>query len=296
MNKNKDRVIVGLSGGLGNQMFQYAMGRALSLRLDVPLFLDLSGFEGTADRMFALKPFYITANLLPDDGNVKPYRSAWREITLKIAHHFFTRRLGAKVFRERYFHFDPSVLEFSESVYLDGYWQSEKYFSDFSSVVEKDFSLRSPITKQSNEILEKISGSDAICLHVRRGDYVSNPATSAVHGLCSADYYRTALQSVSNGTTNPHCFVFSDEPEWVRTNLHLPLPTTIIDFNGTDMAHEDLRLMSACKHFVIANSSLSWWGAWLGQNPCKKVVAPKQWFMGDAKDTRDLIPDGWIRL
>jgi hypothetical protein len=296
MNKDKDRVIVGLSGGLGNQMFQYAMGRALSLRLDVPLFLDLSWFEGATDRAFALMPFSISANLLPADGNVKHGRSALREITRKIAHHFFTRRLGAKVFRERYFHFDPSVLDLSESVYLDGYWQSEKYFSGFGKVVADDFSLKSPMTRQSREMLEKISGSDAICLHVRRGDYVSSPSASAVHGLCSIDYYSKALRFVMEGATDPRCFVFSDEPEWVRANLHLPLPTTIVDFNGTDMAHEDLRLMSACKHYVIANSSLSWWGAWLGRDPCKRVVAPKQWFMGGTRNTRDLIPEGWIRL
>lgn len=296
MNKNNDRVIVGLSGGLGNQMFQYAMGRALSLRLDVPLFLDLSWFEGKADRAFALMPFSISANLLPADGKVKHCRSALREITLKIAHHFFTRRLGVKVFRERYFHFDLSVLGLSESVYLDGYWQSEKYFSDFGDVIADDFLLRSHLSEQSREMLEKISGSEAICLHVRRGDYVSSSSASAVHGLCPMDYYREALQSVIEGVTDPCCFVFSDEPEWVRANLHLPLPMTIVDFNGTDMAHEDLRLMSACKHFIIANSSLSWWGAWLGRDPEKRVVAPKQWFIGGTRETRDLIPENWIRL
>lgn len=296
MNINNYRVIVGLSGGLGNQMFQYATGRALSLRLEIPLFLDLSWFEWAEDRKFALIPFAISANLLPPDGNFKQVKSTFRKISQKIAHHFFTRRLGAKVFKERYFHFDPSVLKLTESVYLDGYWQSEKYFADFASTVADDFSLKTPISRQSAEILEKISDSDAICLHVRRGDYVSSATASATHGLCSIDYYMQALSYVVEGSVNPHCFVFSDEPEWVRENLHFPIPTTIVDFNGANMAHEDLRLMIACKHFIIANSSLSWWGAWLGRYPYKKVVAPNQWFKDDTRDTKDLIPSGWIRL
>jgi hypothetical protein len=296
MDQRRLKVIVGLYGGLGNQMFQYAMGRAVSLRLSAQLELDISSFSGVPDRQFALKPFSIQADILPAKDNGVGHGSVRQKIYQKLARRFSGRRLGVKVFRERTFHFDPASSGIEESVYLDGYWQSEKYFSSVPDAIAEDFSLRHSMTVQSNEMLNKISGSNAICLHVRRGDYVSNPSANAVHGLCSLDYYQAGLKYVCSGVSDPHCFVFSDDPEWVRANLHLPFSMTIVDFNGPDMAHEDLHLMAACKHFVIANSSLSWWGAWMGKHPGKRVVAPKQWFRNDSKDTSDLIPATWIRL
>lgn len=297
MDESKLKIIVGLSGGLGNQMFQYAMGRSLSLRLSAPLFLDLSWFEGVADRKFALRPFSIQAALIPADGKVVYCSGKWKKVAQKLARHFLVRRLDAKVFRERFFHFDPTALDITESVYLDGYWQSEKYFSIYRDVIADDFSLKSAMTRQSNEMLKQISESNAICLHIRRGDYLSSASASAVHGLCPLDYYRTALKYIIKGVIDPRCYVFSDDPEWTHANLDcLSLPMTIVDFNGPELAHEDLVLMSACKHFVIANSSLSWWGAWLSKHPGKRVVAPKQWFIDSSKDTSDLIPEAWTRL
>jgi hypothetical protein len=293
MSSDQPRIVVGLSGGLGNQMFQYAAGRALSLRLSVPLALDLSWFSGRRDRVYALAPFAIAATLVgrADDGLIR-----WEGLVSRVARRLGKKRLGAPIFRERFFSFDPSLLELSAPAYLEGYWQSERYFSEVRDVVVSDFSLASPMGVQSIKMLDLVSTSDAICVHVRRGDYVTNPVASAVHGSCQLDYYQQGVQSILDGMANPHCFVFSDDSDWVRANLHLPVPSTIVDFNAGNMAHEDLRLMAACKRFVLANSSFSWWGAWLCADPDKRIIAPKRWFQNNAKDTRDLIPEGWMRL
>lgn len=296
MDRNQPEVVVGLSGGLGNQLFQYATGRALSLRRGVPLILDTSWFSARQSRRYALDHFAVVATRVCAGGDHGYQQNKWMALAERIARRFAVRRMGAPVFRERYFHFDPSVSGLSAPVYLDGYWQSERYFSEIRDVLVNDFSLRSPMGLQSSEMLKQISESDAICVHVRRGDYVTNPVASAVHGLCQLDYYYQGVKFVLDGMTNPHCFVFSDDPDWVRANLELPVARTIVDFNAEDMAHEDLLLMAACKRFVIANSSFSWWGAWLCTSPNKRVVVPKQWFLNDDKDTRDLIPEDWVRL
>jgi hypothetical protein len=200
------------------------------------------------------------------------------------------------VFREKHFHFDPAVLDIRAPVCLDGYFQSEKYFSDFREEIASEFTLATPAGDRAQAILDQMATHDAVCLHVRRGDYVANAATNAVHGTCPLDYYHQGLGIVCEGLENPHCYVFSDDPEWVRAHFSPAYAMSVVDIHGSDEAHEDLRLMAACKHFVIANSSLSWWGAWLGSNPSKRVVAPRRWFQGGTHDTKDLIPDGWTRI
>jgi hypothetical protein len=133
-------------------------------------------------------------------------------------------------------------------------------------------------------------------LHVRRGDYVTDPSANAFHGLCPLDYYHRGLDEAARDLTRPECFVFSDDPAWVRENLKLAAPMTVVDVHGPGEAHVDLRLMAACHSHVIANSSLSWWGAWLGRRPGKRVVAPRQWFRSPDRDASDLVPDRWVRL
>jgi len=177
-----------------------------------------------------------------------------------------------------------------------GYFQSEKYFADCANIIFEDFLISDPPRAEAQTILDRIKASDAICMHVRRGDYITDPTASAFHGLCSMDYYHRGLQDIANNLTRPECFVFSDDPVWVRDNLKLKVPTTIVDIHGPDEAHEDLRLMAACHSYVIANSSMSWWGAWLGRRAGKRVVAPRQWFQARSRDASDLIPDDWVRL
>lgn len=285
-------VVVGLSGGLGNQMFQYAAGRALAHRLGHPLSLDLSWFQGRGDRHFALAPFHIAASLERAWPRLPPAMQAQLS---RLSRRWAPRIMGAPVFREPHFHYVPAFAALAAPVFLEGYWQSERYFRELREPLLQDFSLRQPLPASCQPILAAIGNSDAICVHVRRGDYLSNPVAAKVHGVCPVDYYQQGVAELSASLARSHCFVFSDDPEWVRASLAFTCPMTVVDVNGPAEAHFDLALMAACQHFVIANSSLSWWGAWLGQAAGKRVIAPARWFLTSDKDSRDLLPESWLR-
>ncbi len=288
--------MVRLYGGMGNQMFQYAAAKAVALRSDADLLLDLSWFSTVSDRRYALGPLCVSAQTVGEMAQEGAMSRLFRKAVFRLTRRSDDSWRGRPVFREKYFHFDPALLAVRAPACLDGYFQSEKYFLDFRDLILSEFTVRTPPHDHAKRVLERMASQDAICVHVRRGDYALNAATSAFHGLCSLDYYRKGLSIVSQGLHNPCCYVFSDDPEWVRENFHMDLPMVVVDFHGPDQAHEDLRLMAACKCFVIANSSLSWWGAWLGSYPNKRIVAPKTWFRNPANNTQDLIPGDWVKV
>ena len=285
-------IVIPLVGGLGNQMFQYAAGRAVAERCNVPLRLDISWFNTNDDRDFALFPFKVTADIIEPSKTTQNFLKRM----FKSIVHYFGFYSANHEFREKSFSYDPMINSLSSPLVLNGYFQSEKYFENIKDTISDEFKLKVEPEKKTLEVLELIESYDAVCIHIRRGDYVSDEKTNTYHGVCSMDYYHSGVAEAALGLVNPHCFVFSDDPEWVRTNFKLAFPMTIVDIHGPKEAHEDLRLMSACNHFVIANSSLSWWGAWLGTNKGKKVIAPKQWFADLSIDTSDLIPETWIRI
>jgi hypothetical protein len=274
-------VVVHLLGGLGNQMFQYAAARAVAVRCNAPLVLDASWLSDEAQRPFALQPFQIKADVLQSERRRSPLNLALRR---------------APVYREKSFRYDDGVQSCRAPVYLYGYFQSEKYFAGCRDVIFDDFQVAAPPLPAAQKLLDRVEASDAICLHIRRGDYVTDPSANAFHGLCPLDYYRRGLDDVAGHLARPECFVFSDDPAWVRENLKLSAPMTVVDIHGPGDAHEDLRLMAACHSYVIANSSLSWWGAWLGRRAGKRVVAPRQWFRSPGRDASDLVPEEWVRL
>jgi Glycosyl transferase family 11 len=291
-------VVVRLVGGLGNQLFQYAAARAVALRSGADLVFDLSWFASVTDRKYALAPFAIDARILADSKTEPMSRvwSYWQRIERRLVSGLGLKKYGCPIFMERHFHFDLTVLNLRAPAYLDGYFQSERYFADCVEAVTRELTMPPPSSASTKMLLEEIQASDAICLHIRRGDYVANPVTNTFHGTCSLDYYAAGFAVAAAKMRDPKCFVFSDDPDWVRSNLILDAPTTIVDIHGPGEPHEDLRLMAACKNYVIANSSLSWWGAWLGKDPDKRVIAPKTWFSGSANDTSDLLPSAWLRL
>lgn len=294
-------VTVSLYGGLGNQLFQYAVARALAERIGSDLVLDLSWFDAVTDsqgitvRKYALDPFSIKASV----SNEKPHsRMLATRIWHRIAAHFnWLHQLtnNTRNFYEKSFQFDPEVLKIENPVWFRGYWQSYKYFDDISAILRNEIGTEGAMSAQSAKLLADIRNCDAICIHVRRGDYITNKNAAQYHGLCGLPYYTAALEIVSKELSDPHGFVFSDDPEWVRDNFSMDIPMTVVDVNGPDDAHQDLWLMAACRRFVIANSSMSWWAAWLGVSPDKQVVAPAQWFVDGNIDTSDLIPEDWIR-
>lgn len=170
------------------------------------------------------------------------------------------------------------MLELPDGSYLDGYWQSEKYFSDYEERIREEFSVRAPLDGRSLELAEQMRERPSVSVHVRRGDYFSNPVTAAVHQVCDVEYFQRGIAYLGERLENPTFFVFSDEPDWARDNLRIPYPTTVISHNDASRNYGDLRLMSLCDHHIIANSSFSWWGAWLDPSSDKIVVAPKTWF------------------
>ncbi len=292
-------IVTRLRGGLGNQMFQYAAGRALALRTGGELKLDLGYFERSSLRSYALGPFPIRAVPATAEEVARLTRTPR---PLRIARRLLGRppRPPRSHVQESDMSFHPEVLDLPDGVYLDGYWQSERYFADAADAIRAELAPPEPATARDRELAAAIDASESVSLHVRRGDYASSPATLETHGLCGVDYYRRAADWLGGRLSAPALFVFSDEPEWVREHLDLPFPMTVVDHGGDGTgygaAHRDLALMSRCRHHVLANSSFSWWGAWLGRDPDGHVIAPERWFARPDLSSRDLVPERWVRL
>lgn len=287
-------VIVKLTGGLGNQLFQYALGRQIAERRRTELFLDTSKFDSGDIRSYRLGFFNICGALI-SSARVKNFQAAregifWRR--LERYRPYYKRR----VLKEQSLCFDPKVLTALRNVCLVGYWQSERYFDAIKDIIRKDFTLKFPLSSQSKDVLAQIARSDSICVHIRRGDYVHDAATSQDHGVCDLLYYDSAVKMLLSEVKTPTFFVFSDDLPWAKTNLHLPGPAIYVEGNGAERDYEDMHLMSQCRHFVIANSSFSWWGAWLSTNRKKIVIAPRQWFRSSKNHAHDIVPEGWKRL
>lgn len=287
-------IIVHLIGGLGNQMFQYAVGRRLAHHHNTDLFLDVTGFASYALRKYELGVFRINATITPPDM-LKRVPFLQKDIIRLGIRKRFAGETVFQYIKEKIPDFQEEILSLPDNIYLEGYWQSEKYFSEIVDILRKEFLFVNSPSAINQELLKKIKGCNSVSLHIRRGDYVSNPKTKETHGVLGIDYYMRALYLMEEKVKDPQIFVFSDDIPWVRENLKTDLPLHFIDYNGVEKNYEDLRLMSNCKHHIIANSSFSWWGAWLNQNQEKIVIAPKRWFNDQSIDSKDLIPNEWIK-
>lgn len=285
-------IMIALKGRLGNQMFQYAAGRALSYRLRTKLGLD-TYFVEKNKLPFQLHKFNIKCEQIPQKMLPPRKDSNWLNRGLW--------RLGLKkpkVFHQNGLGYNPNINKVVDDTYLIGYWQSEKFFIDCKKVIKSDFEIISPPTNQNLETYQEILESPlSISLHIRRGDYLKGKNPS-VHGGCSLIYYEKAVSRIVEQVfhSTPNLFVFSDDPEWVSENINLPFPIRIICHNPPENAIEDLRLMSVCKHHVIANSSFSWWGAWLGRYENKIIVAPSRWFACSKLNNPDIYCNNWIKI
>lgn len=295
-------IIVRLIGGLGNQMFQYAVGRRLAYTLKTDLKLDLSGFKTQnriTPRRYNLHVFNILEKI-----------AAQKEVGALIGSRFIASILfrmdkltGLKFAPRNYINriletsFDPAILTLTDRVYLEGHWQSEKYFIDIAEMIREEFTFKNPPVGKNKELLELISSLESVSLHVRRTDYVTNPKTHEMHGSCDIGYYQRCVNELIKKIKDPHFFVFSDDPGWISENLKLPYPMTIVNHNQEDQCHEDLRLMSQCKHHIIANSSFSWWAAWLNPSARKIVLAPGRWYNKSIyNNLEDIIPSTWLKI
>lgn len=294
-------IVVKLQGGLGNQMFQYAAARQLAYIHGTTLKLDLSFLNGPqvghTIRKYNLDCFEINAEKASKwdimgatngSGNIIAGAALLLlRCTGLVPFYFF--------FRENAFNFNSELLELPENSYIEGYWQSEKYFKDIEGIIRNEYKFKKCLSLKYLELANSIDVENSVSLHIRRGDYVTHHATGEFHGICGIDYYQKAMNLISKNVESPHYFVFSDDPDWAVCNISSDKPITFVSCSQSS-AEDDLRLMSRCRHHVIANSSFSWWGAWLSDFRDKIVIAPKLWFKDQTIDTSDLIPNGWIRL
>ena len=286
-----------ICGGLGNQMFQYAAARALALRRGSGLQLDLAAF-GKPGAFEVARPYELGKLAI----EVAPTGSAAAlSFLLARREQAALRKLsGWTTVREGALGFDPGVNQLGDGTYLFGYWQSWRYFDDCANQLRAEMQPRAPLSEASRRLRDAMRATNSLALHVRRGDYVSSLETAAFHGALPADFYSRAVQFVRERSQDLSCFVFSDDLEWCRTALlGLGLPLTFVDLNSGADSWQDLYLMAACRHSIIANSSFSWWAAWLGdgqEHADRMVVAPQRWFAGADSAVEDRCPPGWTVL
>lgn len=305
---------VHLMGGLGNQLFQYAFGRALARVNEAELVLDASGYEkyGPVDpnegiRKCELQHFRIVGQIIVGNGagaavsrgsgiqrRAEKARRLLRKLTDMPRPYYLRQDIvepggRASVFDERVF-----ARPFAGAVSARGFWQSEKYFKRIERELRAELTWRSPFPREDENLAELIKQTASVAVHVRSGDYSDNPA--ATPGALPRSYYDAAFEQLLERVQGPHLFVFSDNPSRAQDLLGVAPDRTYVAHTNAAEGHRDLRLMALCRHHVIANSTLSWWGAWLGKNEGQVVVAPRQYWQNVDRPTPDLYPEGWLTV
>lgn len=280
-------IVIGMQGGLGNQMFQYACGRWLSLKLNRPFLLDIHKLcevpaPGITPRYYSLDVFKAEPNIIclaPES------------------------RAQIPTFNEENFLFNPGLFPTlqnvppTQPVYLNGYWHTDKYFGDIRNELLNDFVVVESHRQEVQGFAQQLKGVTSVCVHIRRGDYISNPTAQAFHGVPGVAYVDRAIEILKSKVQDPHFVIFSDDIAWCREHLSHLQPATFMDSSSEGRKSAlHLYFMSCCRHYIVANSSFSWWGAWLGQQEDSVVIAPSQWFLNEQVDTSDMVPSSWIRI
>lgn len=287
-------IVVKLKGGLGNQMFQYATGLAVSLEWNEELKLDITGYDdpryvyANTPRQYRMFPFSLSANIATVN-EVEKARNPLGIISKLL------RAFNQRVLKRHYSDYDPSFFK-KHHKYIEGYFQSEKNFINIKDKILEEFTLKKEF--ETNTFLvenNKIDRMKGVSIHIRRGDYVSDPKTRSTHGVCSGEYYKQAIDLMRSKVGSPIFYFFSDDIEWVKNEFGEHDDFKYVS-NPKLEEYEELLLMSSCAHNIIANSSFSWWGAYLNQNPHKIAVAPKKWVNKVPDPHPNIIPEGWVRL
>lgn len=291
-------IIVKMSGGLGNQMFQFAAGLALSIKKKTFLALDLSsyklnehhnGFElSTIFRGFVFREA-TESEIKVLIGPIFNFKFLWMfKLEEKV------RKLSKNYISEVDFNFKEDFFDLPDNIFLEGYWQSYLYFYNYSNQIKKVYSFPKFYDHVNISTKKKIlSSGNSVSIHFRRGDYVYDSKTNSYHGVCDFKYYKQAINFFVKKKLSLTFFIFSDDIAWVKKNLDLnKINHVYVNHNSGETSFNDMSLMSLCDHNIIANSTFSWWGAWLNSNPKKIVVYPKKWFAD--KDAVTLCPPDWI--
>jgi len=291
-------IITRLIGGLGNQMFQYTAGRRAAYVNDTELKLDIKGYKnqiGITKRKYMLNIFNIKENFATED-EIYRLKSKNKSLPALFYKKFTKPYYKQSYITEKHFHFDPNILKIQNNSYLEGYWASEKYLIDIENIIRREFTFKDKQDVANRKMISRIKNCDSVSIHIRRGDYVFDEKTNKCHGDCDLGYYLKAVDLLAKEVKKPYFFIFSDDIKWVKQNLHLKFPYVFDEHNIGKKDYKDMRLMTYCQYNIIANSSFSWWGAWLNQNKNKIVIAPKKWFKDESLNIKDLLPKDWIKI
>lgn len=296
-----DMIIVKLISGLGNQLFQYCIGRQLSLARGTELKLDISFFKGQSLRSFKLHHYHIKAEIATE-----------KEVS-RFTNIYADTHLYAKVFRKgeklvpkrnrrlfkehEWWVYEPELLKASGNVYLDGYWQHYKYFENMNPSILDELTVNEPYTADENDLLSAMQENNSVSLHIRRGDYMTDRDAYNFMGVMPVEYYNAAIKRIRDSVQHPAFFIFSDDLQWAKDNIKIDAPVIHVNPDDGKKDYRELDLMSKCKHNIIANSSFSWWGAFLNRYPGKIVIAPRKWIIPEERNKKiQLQFPGWVKM
>lgn len=296
-------IISKISGGLGNQMFQYATSLALANKINTRLLLDLTGYKS-----YKLHNGFEIFSVFdkPDNVGFADHKAVREFLGFQTSIIFqkIIKKYNLNFIRNKKWIIEPSLAYWSsfetlndDNLYLDGYWQSEKYFKSQEALIRESLKFNGNLGEDNEALLKHAGERTLVSLHVRRGDYTS-ATNQSIHGVCSLDYYGKAISYITEKIQNPFFIIFSDDIDWVRNNLSIPFHHEYAVFNKGANSYKDMWMMSLCDHNIIANSSFSWWGAWLNNNLNKIVVSPKTWFASKSLQEQawSLYCDDWVKL
>lgn len=289
-----DKIIIESAGRMANQMFCWAFAKSLSKKsgldfliddsINTPQFNHFACFDEYKKHQVKKCPFKrILRTVLP----ISPIRKGLAKAHFSMPH--------VKEESGTFLKFHPEFMETKEPTYFSGFYQTEKYFKDIREELLKDFTLKEKLNQKNQEILDKINSTESVSIHFRRGDYTKQ-RNQKTYGVMSNDYYQNAIKTIAEKTGKKlTLFVFSDDIKWVKKNVKFDFETVYVDVNNDKQGYFDMELMKHCKHNIIANSSFSWWGAWLNKNPEKLVIAPSKW-VTYLDSNYDIIPENWITI
>ncbi|MFA7658462.1 MAG: alpha-1,2-fucosyltransferase [Candidatus Gastranaerophilaceae bacterium] len=272
-------LIVSLLGGVGNQLFQYASARAISIRTGMELKLDITEFDDYKLRKYELGNFNIQENI-----------ASVNEIVWMLKR---KRLFQQNYFKEKNNRFMPELLKIKHHAYLEGYFQSEKYFKDVEQIIRQELTFKNLDFIQNQDIFKELRQKNSVSIHIRCGDYINDSKNEKIYNVCTMKYYQSAIKYILERVENPAFYVFSDDIAWVVRNFKPDVDVKILNIENWQ---EDFYFMQNCKHNIIANSSFSWWGAWLNSNPDKIIVAPDRWFNGPKSSYKPIVPNAWAKV
>lgn len=290
-----------LNGGLGNQMFQYAFGRAIAEKYKTHFSLDSSLLENHKQNQDdTIRNFELAIFQQESKRASKQELAKFKKTILlnKIKNKFKIPFLpNSKIILEKNLKLNNNFFK-RKNFYFVGYWQSEHYFESIENIIRSDFIFKTNLSDKNKDLKNQLDNTNSVSIHIRRGDYVSNQSASKNHGTCSVEYYRKAIETIKDQVLNPVFYIFSDDFEWVKKSNLGVSEYEVIDWNIGEKSYLDMQMMSYCKHNIIANSSFSWWGAWLNSFDNKIVIAPQRWFVDNLKNShfQSLMPKKWLKL